>query len=115
MNATKFMANSSAELTCAFPSPQSILMWYNKKLGYNMMCKNETSCDSVAGYILSRHEQNITLIIKNVVPDMNSWQCSNLRVTLSEFMTFTVIGECFALRFFLTITLNEPLMKLLIY
>lgn len=91
MNATKFMANSSAELTCAFPSPQSILMWYNKKLGYNMMCKNETSCDSVAGYILSRHEQNITLIIKNVVPDMNSWQCSNLRVTLSEFMTFTVI------------------------
>lgn len=93
------MANSSAELTCAFPSSQSILIWHNQKLPYNLMCKNKTSCDSVPGYILSRYEQNITLIIKKVAPDMNSWRCSDLRVSLSEFITFTVIGECFSFFF----------------
>lgn len=92
-NATKFMANSSAELTCAFPSSQSILMWHNQNLPYNLMCKNKTSCDSAPGYILSRHDQNITLIIKKVVSHMNSWRCSDLQVSLSEYITFAVIDN----------------------
>lgn len=91
INATKFMENSAAELTCAFSTSPKILMWYNKKLLSNMMCKSKTSCDPQTGYILSRNDKNITLIIKKVTSNMTEWRCSNLAISLSEYITFKVI------------------------